>query len=303
MKLAEEAAASRPGRDTKLALIRSLLASGDLARAEKEINLLQSRKPTAAGYVQAGGLALARNDFVKAKAEFNKAVELSPDSIEALAGQLSVDLKERNANSGAQSIDSASLGGKAARRTSAAGGPNLLCLERPEGSRGGPSPRDRTGAMRRYLLTQCWGRPTCGMNRLDDARAEFDRLATRQSRPVGALTASGTILQAQGKVQEARERFERVISIDPGAAVAANNLAWIYADSGQNLDKAVQLAQSALERLPDVPDVLDTLAWAYYKSNHAGTGSPAADTLHHRRSRRHRRRLLLSPWLGPRQAW
>jgi Tfp pilus assembly protein PilF len=104
-------------------------------------------------------------------------------------------------------------------------------------------------------------------NRLDEARAEFDRLATRQSRPVGALTISGTILQSQGRVQEARERFERVISIDPSAAVAANNLAWIYADSGQNLADAVRLAQSALQRLPDVPDVLDTLAWAYYKSN------------------------------------
>ena len=266
VKLAETAATSRPGPDTKLALIRSLLASGDLVRAEKEINLIQSREPTAAGYVQAGGLALARNDFAKAKAEFNKALELSPDSIEALAGQLSVDLKERNAIAARSRLT---------RRLSVAKPPVELLLLAGRTYFALNDLKETETVLRRAIELEpaslsaysMLGQTYLRMNRLDDARAEFDRLATRQSRPVGALTASGTILQAQGKVQEARERFERVIGIDPGAAVAANNLAWIYADSGQNLDKAVQLAQSALERLPDVPDVLDTLAWAHYKGD------------------------------------
>jgi tetratricopeptide (TPR) repeat protein len=109
------------------------------------------------------------------------------------------------------------------------------------------------------------------MKRLDDAVAEFDRLAARQSRPIGALTAAGTILQAQGKDREARERYEKVIGLDPTAAVAANNLAWIYAESGDHLDRSIELAQAALDKLPDVPDVLDTLGWAYYK----GSTTPA----------------------------
>ena len=266
VKLAEEAAASRPGHDTRLALIRSLLASRDLSRAEKEITLLQSQGPTAAGYVQAGGLALARNDFVKAKAEFNKALGLSPDSIEALAGQLSVDLKERNV---------VAARGRLTQRLSAAKPPVELLLLAGQTYFALNDLKETENVLRRAIELEPSSLPAYSMlgqiylrmNRLDDARAEFDRLATRQSRPVGALIASGMILQTQGKVQDARVRFERAIGIDPGAAVAANNLAWIYADSGQNLDKAVQLAQSALERLPDVPEVLDTLAWAYYKGD------------------------------------
>ena len=112
--------------------------------------------------------------------------------------------------------------------------------------------------------------------------------ATRQSRPVGALTDSGTILQAQGKVQEARERFERVIGIDPGAAVAANNLAWIYAESGQNLDKAVQLAQSARRAIAGRPGCARYAGVGVLQGRYAGSGRPTADALYHRRSRRRR---------------
>ena len=61
-----------------------------------------------------------------------------------------------------------------------------------------------------------------------------------------------------------------MIGLDPTAAVAANNLAWIYAESGEHLERAVELAQAALDKLPDVPDVLDTLGWAHYKG-----GTPA----------------------------
>ena len=270
VRLADEAAAAQPNNpEARIALIRSLLAAGDLARAEKELKQLQSQKPTAAGYVQSGGLAMARNDMIRAKSEFAKAIELSPDSIEALAGQLSVDLKERNVNAARARLS---------QRLSAANPPVELLLLAGRTYFAMNDLKETEAVLRRAIELEpsslsaysMLGQTYLRLNRLDDARNEFDRLAARQSRPIGALTASGTILQAQGKEQEARERFERAIGLDPSAAVAANNLAWIYADSGQNLDKAVQLAQTALDRLPDVPDVLDTLAWAYYKSNTPG---------------------------------
>src|SRR5262249_10320587 len=77
----------------------------------------------------------------------------------------------------------------------------------------------------------------------------------------------GIILQAEGDENGAREQFERVLQIDPEAAVAANNLAWIYAEKGGNLDVALHLAQTAQKRLPGVPEVNDTLGFIYYKKN------------------------------------
>jgi tetratricopeptide (TPR) repeat protein len=111
------------------------------------------------------------------------------------------------------------------------------------------------------------GRLYLGQQRLDEARREFDRLAERQSNPAGALTMSGVIAQAQGDAPGARARYERAVAADPGAAVAANNLAWIYAESDERLDQALRLAQAAAEALPGSPEVLDTLGWAYYRNN------------------------------------
>jgi Flp pilus assembly protein TadD len=73
------------------------------------------------------------------------------------------------------------------------------------------------------------------------------------------------ILQAQGKTGAARERFERVMRFDASAPVAANNLAWIYAQSGGSLDRALELALTAQRGLPKTPEVNDTLGVIYHK--------------------------------------
>jgi Flp pilus assembly protein TadD len=75
----------------------------------------------------------------------------------------------------------------------------------------------------------------------------------------------GLILQAQGKNDEAQKRYERLVDLNPRAAVASNNLAWMYASRGEQLDKALQLAQAAKAELPDHPDVNDTLGYVYLK--------------------------------------
>jgi Tfp pilus assembly protein PilF len=101
--------------------------------------------------------------------------------------------------------------------------------------------------------------------RLDDARREFETLAERQAKPVAALTMLGIIAQAQNNPELARKSFERVIDIDPRAPVAANNLAWMYAERGERLDVALELAKAAADALPKMAEVRDTLGWVYYK--------------------------------------
>ncbi len=78
-------------------------------------------------------------------------------------------------------------------------------------------------------------------------------------------TMAGLILQAQGKEDEARRRYEHLVEKDPHAAVASNNLAWIYASRGEQLDRALQFAQAAVAEIPDHPEFNDTLAFVYLK--------------------------------------
>ena len=113
---------------------------------------------------------------------------------------------------------------------------------------------------------QCSGKSTFGKANWIRRRGEFASLAERHSNPAGALTMLGMIFEAQGNPQQARLRYERAVAADPRAAVAANNLAGLYLLSREKLDEALRLARNAAEVLPEAPEILDTLGWAYYQN-------------------------------------
>ena len=120
------------------------------------------------------------------------------------------------------------------------------------------------------MLGNLYGRA----GRLDEARRTFEALAERRPESVSAQTVVAMLYEAQNNRQEARKRYERIVQMDAGAAVAANNLAWLYVEDGGNLDVALQLAQSATSRLPDAPEVNDTLGWIYYRKDLATLAIP-----------------------------
>ena len=76
----------------------------------------------------------------------------------------------------------------------------------------------------------------------------------------------GLLLHAQRDVPGAIEHYEKAVALDPRvAAPAANNLAWLYAENGENLDRALELAQIARAQLTGDAEPLDTLGWVYLK--------------------------------------
>jgi len=97
---------------------------------------------------------------------------------------------------------------------------------------------------------------------------------TRNPKSVGANTMLAMLLEQRGQQAEAEKEYQRVLSIDPRAAVAANNLAWMYVASNRNLDEALQLAQTAYQRIPEDPNINDTLGWIYYRKNMADRAIP-----------------------------
>jgi tetratricopeptide (TPR) repeat protein len=78
------------------------------------------------------------------------------------------------------------------------------------------------------------------------------------------------IVHGQQNLAEAKRRYEEILQLSNTAAVAANNLAYIYADEGQRLDDALRLAQTAVQHLPDNAAALDTLGWVYYQQELPG---------------------------------
>ena len=253
--------------DARLTLVRGLLARGDLHEAAPEITRLAAEYPNVAAVrVQKGILHGRQRDVVGARAEFEAALRLEPGSAEALGGLVALDLAAKQPAAAVARVsdrvsrpDATPALLMLGARTYAATGD----LQKAEQTLRRVLEKDPSHLAAYYALGQLYLR----QDKLDAALVEFESLAKRDAKPVASLTLVGIILQAQGKDNEARARFERVMELDPDAPVAANNLAWAYAESGGNLDVALGLAQTAQRGLPESAEVSNTLGFIYYKKN------------------------------------
>lgn len=75
------------------------------------------------------------------------------------------------------------------------------------------------------------------------------------------------LYEAQGKRDIARKYYESAIKVDPTNALALNNLAYMITETGGDLEQALTYATRAKQRLPQHPEINDTLGWIYLKKN------------------------------------
>jgi Flp pilus assembly protein TadD len=72
--------------------------------------------------------------------------------------------------------------------------------------------------------------------------------------------------------KEARKQYQVVLQLQPENAAALNNLAYLDAEEGVDLDQALAHAQRARQKMPDDPNVQDTLALVYIRKNLTNDG-------------------------------
>ena len=92
----------------------------------------------------------------------------------------------------------------------------------------------------------------------------------------GALAVLGALEESNGNRQMAQADYKKALQIQPQQPIAANNLAYMMLQDGENVDVALTLAQTARQAMPDSPNTADTVAWAYY---YKGTYEFARDLL------------------------
>ncbi len=69
---------------------------------------------------------------------------------------------------------------------------------------------------------------------------------------------------ALGRKKSCRETYDRVLELDAHNTLAMNNLAYLLAEEGSMLPKALKLAENAVMLEPDNGVFLDTLGWVHY---------------------------------------
>jgi tetratricopeptide (TPR) repeat protein len=250
---------------TRVALARSLLATGDLVRAEAEINVLRTAMPdTTVVHNLTGALQVRKGQLDAARKSFARALELTPSDVEATAGLVGLDLHGKQINAAVTRVEAALA--KLPNR------PEVLALAAQVYMNAGDSAKAEQ-TLKRAVAAEPSFLVAYGMlaslymrqNRLDEARAEYEAVVKRTPTAAPPRTMVGLILETQGKTAEAKKWYEETVAAVDDAPIAANNLAMIYATEGSNLDQALQLAQAAKQRLPELADIDDTLGWIYYK--------------------------------------
>jgi len=253
--------------EVQLTLARSLIAKGQIAQAEPIVSQLMTRHGTTARVLTtAATLRGARGDWATARTLFENALQQDAGDLEALSGLVGVDVAENKRPDARARIER--------ELAKAPGNPQLFLLaarvEMADGQlskaeealqkaiSAGPDNLAAYSMLARILITQ---------RKTQQAREQFEQIARLNPNAIGASTMTAILFEMEDNRLEARRRYEQILGTDSRAAVAANNLAQIYVDTGGNLDMALQLAQTAKSQLPDVPEVNDTLAWVYYQKN------------------------------------
>jgi tetratricopeptide (TPR) repeat protein len=102
---------------------------------------------------------------------------------------------------------------------------------------------------------------------LNSAMENFRRCSQAAPADTTCLTLLAMILQGTGRDDQAKPIYEQILKIQPDHPVALNNLAYIKAQEGVDLDQALTMAQRAVQRAPASLDLNDTLGWVYIKKN------------------------------------
>lgn len=102
-----------------------------------------------------------------------------------------------------------------------------------------------------------------GAGKNEQALALYDRAIANDNRNPTAHFKRAVLLQQEGRSAQARQAYLDVINIDHRFAPAYNNLAWLQAEAGDQLDDAAKWAATAIELEPGSAAYLDTQGWVY----------------------------------------
>ncbi len=102
---------------------------------------------------------------------------------------------------------------------------------------------------------------------LDKAEKQFLEAVRIAPSSYQAHMGLGIVYEALKNFEKAKEHYRKALSLNPKFTPASNNLAYLYAETNEKIDEALNLAQAAKERAPADPYISDTLGWIYYKKN------------------------------------
>jgi Tfp pilus assembly protein PilF len=102
---------------------------------------------------------------------------------------------------------------------------------------------------------------------MTNAAENFKKAKEIAPNNVTAYVSLALLYDTNGQRTDARPLYEQILRLQPDNGIALNNLAFMLADNGSDLDQALTMAQKAKQQSPNNGDISDTLGWIYIKKN------------------------------------
>ncbi len=274
--------AERPDdSEVRIVVGQSLIRVGRGEEAYKEVEKIPEEKRDAAAQFALGRLDLAFGRMEQGTARLMKADEMSPGNAQVLRTLLALDRDKKTL------ADSVARIAKAAEAN-----PTDSSLAELQGEAALLSGDAAAGRKHLERAIEIDGRNvTAQLSLADIAMREgkktemiqiLERAATSVPESADLQYRLAVVYEQNDQRPDAITAYEKAISLNNDLAMAKNNLAYLIAETGGDLDRALELAQQAKEQLPDDGNASDTLGWVMLKR---GVPSAAIGYLEEARAR------------------
>jgi tetratricopeptide (TPR) repeat protein len=211
-----------------------------------------------------GRLFFQQDQKAGARAEFEKALRLQPDYLPAVEQLVDLDLAQKRYTAAFQEVQQLVVKNPNGALLQLLLGTTLAAQGETNQAESALSraislqPNSQAAYL---LLAQLYNQT----DQNQKALGELQNALSKDPNDIAALLLRGIIYNSENDYDNARDTYEGVLAIAPGNGMALNNLACIYADHLNQLDKAYPLARQARDLAPADPYIADTLGWILYR--------------------------------------
>jgi tetratricopeptide (TPR) repeat protein len=232
--------------------------------------ILTSNPKQAETRLELGVLDLLEKKYDEAAMEFRQAYDIDPSNLRGLMGQTEAYVQEGKPDLAVSTV-----------KAEVSRFPNRNDIKRDLGDT-----EFRTGHLDEAIQTykailplykdnpklqgDLFSRMGDASIRKKDIPTAIEQLQKAHDLEPDAIPVTNTLallLEGSGKHTEARKLYQESISRKGDDPEALNNLAYLIAETGGNLDEALTLATRAKQKLPNYPEISDTIGWIYLKKN------------------------------------
>jgi tetratricopeptide (TPR) repeat protein len=254
------------------------LELGKIAEAKTDLQEIVKLSPnSSAALVNLAKISLAENNPSEALTIYEKALNADAKNFDALSGTVNVLVKQKQFAQAQAKIDK-SLQENAGKNDVVAALHYLKStVYTTEGNAvsAEESLKQAMAADANYLPSySAYASVLAARNQTDEAVTQYQKVVEKKP-SASVYTLLGMLEDGRGKASEAEKNYRSALEIQPESPIAANNLAWILAETGGNFDEALTLAQKSVNQI-QTAGFYDTLGWVYFKK---GLYSPAIEQL------------------------